>query len=682
MIYIAIKKASLSYKIKSWLQKRLVLLEAPATKILSGNIKNFIIKFAGSGQYDGKSFFESEHDLNELKLALNTDSYLKIACIKYYQLIIKSGFQLTSENEKALEYVKQRLKIMEFSTNTPFDVLLSGIAEDLVAYSNAFLVKSRIKKIPMNIQAKGVWDKQPIGGYFRMDPTTITVRMNKDGSVAEYKQTSGDKEIKFKATDVIHFYIDKEAENIFGTPRFYSALEDVKILRKVEGNTLNLLYRFAIPLYHAKVGLPKENFMATETEIDDVRKDLNNMPMDGVIVSGERLEFKEIGANGTAIDMVPYLNYYEKRVFSALNLSESTMGRGGAKQDADSMEQQTHDQVKFFQHTIRSFIEKLLFTELLLEGGFNPIADSKDQVNFVFNEISLDTKIKMENHTLTKYQGNLITFDEARRELGLISDNIDTSELYSNMITQKNALELLSAKGDAVSGKLFNGKEKDTSKVSKTAISKNQPSNQHGTYSAKVKESINVSESTEENIQKYRKEYSIVDKKYRSLCNSLSEVTKEKLDKKFNAIKKDIFKIAQDKTGYGSLAFYLQANKKPNVEKINIDVMESMIQDTTDKLCNDIWKRLKENEDLKNRRHVLQVMEYRLRFACEYFSAKAFWYGFAKTAYLEGIHEIFINFHSKEDADEHRHKILTKSVTVENIPPFKPYCKCTIGISR
>ncbi len=65
-----------------------------------------------------------------------------------------------------------------------------------------------------------------------------------------------------------------------------------------------------------------------------------------------------------------------------------------------------------------------MFNEILLEGGFNPISTPDDSVRLTFNEISLDTKVKMENNVLTKYQGNLIEFGEARRELNLLRQTI------------------------------------------------------------------------------------------------------------------------------------------------------------------------------------------------------------------------------------------------------------------
>lgn len=53
--------------------------------------------------------------------------------------------------------------MMSFTTNIPIDVLLQQIATDLVYYSNAFLVKSRVDTNQLGgIQAQGILDKNPL----------------------------------------------------------------------------------------------------------------------------------------------------------------------------------------------------------------------------------------------------------------------------------------------------------------------------------------------------------------------------------------------------------------------------------------------------------------------------------------------------------------------------------------
>ena len=82
------------------------------------------------------------------------------------------------------------------------------------------------------------------------------------------------------------------------------------------------------------------------------------MALDGTVITNEKTNIKAIGAEGTALNAEGYLKYFENRVFSALGVSESQMGRGGAKQDADSMESQAHDTVKHIQRTMSIFVQE------------------------------------------------------------------------------------------------------------------------------------------------------------------------------------------------------------------------------------------------------------------------------------------------------------------------------------
>ena len=126
----------------------------------------------------------------------------------------------------------------------------------------------------------------------------------------------------------------------------------------------------------------------TDPEIQRAKREVENSTLDGIVITNERTTIKAIGAEGTALNAEGYLKYFEQRVFSALGVSEAQMGRGGAKQDADSMEAQIHDTVKYIQRVMSIFIREFILNELLMEGGYNPIFNEEDIVTYEFEEIS------------------------------------------------------------------------------------------------------------------------------------------------------------------------------------------------------------------------------------------------------------------------------------------------------
>lgn len=527
-----------------------------------------------------------EWDFEEIRSAIETDSYIKIALQKQYQLLFKSGYRLISENEKAVEYLKQRFRLMSYCSNYPIDMLFQEIGVDLTYYSNAFLFKQRVDPINLGIKAVGIGEKNPVGAYFRMDPATITIKRDIHGNIKKYKQKSGGKEKQFSPDDIVHIYLDREAGSPYGTPRIISGLEDVKLLRRMEGLVLDLVYRYARPMHHAKAGLETPGMQGTDKEIEELTRAINDLPPDGILVTSERVNIDTVN-NSVSINIEPYLRYLEQRVFSALNSSESSMGRDSTATNIDSMEAQQYSDAKYKQHILSIMLENFIINELLIEGGFNPIINEKDIVKFVFNEINNDTKVKMENHEMLKYQGNIITFEELRRNLGLKADGIDIQKLYANMIQQANELEQIKlnqkgamdlAKFNAKTSKELvktnadnndddndnnngytkkntgNGKNTGTGDPGGAVTNNNRPANQHGTTSAKVKEKSEI--------------FSEIVKIYEELRNTVienkgkSQMPYKNFRKKANKILEDHGKIKEHHYLIESLISDLQKKNK------------------------------------------------------------------------------------------------------------------------
>lgn len=525
------------------------------------------------------------YDLAQIKNAVLTDSYLAVAVRKFSQLITKAGYQIKSKNEDAANYINDRLKVIEFRTKIPFYTLITSIARDLYTYSNSYIIKTRDNNTEkFGLKAEKIFSGGAISGLFLADPASVTIRRNEAGAIDVYVINQEE----YSPNDVIHLYIDKMNNADYGTSRIYSALEDVTMLRKAEGLVMTILYRFAIPVLHIKVGNTAEGQYATQKEINDARDAFQEMPNDGFIVTNERTEIQAITPNMQANQLLKFLEYLELRVFSALNASKSSMGRGGGQSSADNTEALMHDEVRAFQNVITNFIEKYLFTELLLEGGLNPLLNKDDYVSFTFNEVSIDTKIKLESNTIQKYQGNVITLEEARRELGF-SNEVSEEDMYAFTITQKGKLDLVDAQADAaiktakatialnpqtnsssnddgLDNRKFNGK-KSASTPNDYFSNDANPSNQNtDKHSIKVKESLN----TEQNIEDYSKNFSEVDKLYKDLSNILTDGEAIE-DEKFRAA---LHEYALDFAKQG--VSHSQANNKTNKDKItpNIDVID------------------------------------------------------------------------------------------------------------
>ena len=526
------------------------------------------------------------YDLAQIKNAVLTDSYLAVAVRKFSQLITKAGYQIKSKNEDAANYVNDRIKIIEFRTKIPFYTLITSIARDLYTYSNSYIIKTRDNNTEkFGLKAEKFFSGGAISGLFLADPASVTIRRNDAGAIDAYVINQEE----YSPNDVIHLYIDKMNNADYGTSRIYSALEDVTMLRKAEGLVMTILYRFAIPVLHIKVGNTAEGQYATQKEINDARDAFQEMPNDGFIVTNERTAIEAITPNMQANQLLKFLEYLELRVFSALNASKSSMGRGGGQSSADNTEALMHDEVRAFQNVITNFIEKYLFTELLLEGGFNPLLNKEDYVAFEFNEVSIDTKIKIESNTIQKYQGNVITLEEARRELGF-SNEVSEEDMYAFTITQKGKLDLVDAQAnaaiktakattelnaqqaksssndDGLDNRKFNGKQASSGPNDYFSNDANPTNQNTDKYSIKAKESLN----TQQNLDDYSKNFSEVDKLYKDLSNILTDgdaIEDDKFREALHEYALDFAKQGVDQS---------KANNKTNKDKItpNIDVID------------------------------------------------------------------------------------------------------------
>lgn len=702
--------------LKMLMAEKQPISKKPTSKQKQANLKSLIIKTIGSLTFTGynrEALIYPEYNLQEIKEASESDSYIKQALMKTSYLIYKAGWSLKGKDE-IVAYLSKRLRIMSYATNKPMDILFQEIADDLVKYSNAFLLKARVDSIP-GIKAKPITDKKKIiGGYYRIDPASLRIERDKTGNVKRYIQGYGENERYFSRDDIIHIYMDKDANNAFGTPRIIAALDDVQLLRKIEGNIVSLIYRFSRPIFHWKIGAMTPGFQATDPEITKAEREAEAMSYESMIITNEKTEIKAIGAEGTALNAEGYLKYFEQRVFTALGTSESQMGRGASKENADSMDEQTHDVVKYIQKIISTNIEFHILMELLLEGGYDPIMNEEDMVSYEYEEISLETRIKKENHEMLKYQSNVTTIEESRRKMGMKDTPEDEERLYKNLIEKKARMEELnminqhqkemqteslaaqkeaaksqaSSSSTSSSGKTGGGSNKpkstkgDTKK--KDTETRNRPTNQHGTTSVKVKESLDIDGCTKENS---KKEFAKIFKKYKDISNDIKE--DEDIDLLFRLSKEDLVEcLKMYINSYSGDAIFDAVKDISHMEnKSKIAPKESpLLTDFYEEadikiqqFLTDIQAKLSQGLDVDS---VFDSLEYRLRFLIDFLIRKAYWYSYIKTGQKLGKKKAYILFNSDEDKKGNNKIVDTDNLSYDEIPAYHSFCNCQVTFDR
>ena len=445
--------------------------EAPPVKALD----KIAIKRVGLAYTKGgggrKDFEASPYNFADIIKAYNTDSLVRQGTDKYIELMFKAGWTITGPNDKAVEYVRQRLNWMAMITSIPTDQLFIEIAEDLVKFGNTFTVKARQKDnsgMPAGLRVKPVGNMKPVAGYFVLPVSTIKIARDKNGTVLGYEQSapgSSDK-LQIAPADMIHFYYKREHGYAFGNPFVVPVLDDVRLLREVEENVARILYRYAAPLYIYTVGIQQPGYESTKEEIEYVQDMIDNMPTDGGIVLPERHKIEIAGAGNEVMDFDKILEYLRQRVCVGLGLPETVLGIGDTSNrgTSDNLSIEARDKIKAFQRVQEIFTDSFIINELLLEGGFDPITNRDDVVHFKFNEIDVDTKIAIENAVVQLWLNDLMTHDEARIGIGKDPLNGDMSMMRSTLVG--------AAANDADDG---------------TVDNKARPENQHGKKVGKKK---------------------------------------------------------------------------------------------------------------------------------------------------------------------------------------------------
>lgn len=526
-----------------------------STGLVAGILKRIGLR---NGDVSSKDFEDAEYDLSIIATAYDTDSYVRQGVDKYVDQIFKEGFDFYGKDQGAVDYLKLRLAYMSEATSTPTGQLLIDIAEDVVKYSNCIIAKARAKdqaSLPPGVSATGVNGELPVAGYFCVNATTVKCKRDKFGTITGWQQEvdGADKPVKFKPQDVVHIYYKREKGNAFGTPFLHPVLDDVRALRQAEENVLKMMYRNIHPFYHVAVG--DDDLPGTPSEVEELQNTINTMDVEGGLVTTNRVDIKPV-ASDKVINAEPYLKYLEERVFSGMGIPGILFGRGNTanRNTGDNMASEMADRIKAIQRTIEMFVNSFIIKELLLEGGYDPILNPDQIVEFKFRDNDLDLKIKTETHAVYLYEHNAITEDEMRNAIGrdIITDR---SKMHQMLITKVNS-EMKSASTGSESG-------------SKETNNKQKPSNQHGTKTSPKKTTNNlevykslildvIDEAQDDILQ------SIKDKDVPSIAYKLDNITYcadilqnelhigtedgyiEKVGNEINRAKKDIISAAND----------------------------------------------------------------------------------------------------------------------------------------
>jgi hypothetical protein len=408
---------------------------ATGRELASEILGRVVYKDNSDTDYEDPSF-----DLEDLQDAYNKDSYIRQGVDKYVDQIFKEGYQFYGTDTNIVDYLKQRLAFIAEATQTPTSQLLMDIADDVVKYGNCMVVKARSNDpnaFPQGMNIQGLYGKDAVAGYFCANAVVTKCKRDDYGTITEWQQETDKGKQQFAPEDVVHFYYKREKGNAYGTSFLVPVMADIKALRRAEENVLKMMYRNIYPFYHVAVGT--EEATGTEKEVDKLQESIGDMDVEAALVTTERVTIKPI-ASDKVIDAEPYLKYMESRVFSGLGIPEIMFGRGNTanRSTGDNMTSEMADRIRAIQRILETFFNEFIIKELLMEGGYDPVLNPDQAVEFKFNDNDVDVEIKKQVHAIYKYEHSAITEDEMREEIGMdpIPDG-DREKMFVELVTRE-----------------------------------------------------------------------------------------------------------------------------------------------------------------------------------------------------------------------------------------------------
>lgn len=468
---------------------------ATGRELASEVVKRIVYK-----ENNDTDFEDPDFDLADIQAGYNTDSYIRQGVDKYVDQIFKEGYSFYGTDTNTVDYLKLRLDFIAEASNTPTSQLLMDIAEDVVKYGNCMVVKARSNDpnaLPQGANVTGLYGKDPVVGYFCANPVTMKCKRDDYGTVTEWQQDNDKGQTTFNPEDVVHFYYKREKGNAYGTSFLIPVLDDVRALRQAEENVLKMMYRNIYPFYHIAVGTEEQT--GTGKEVDALKEALDGMDVEGGLVTTERVKITPI-ASDKVIDAEPYLNYMEQRVFSGMGIPAIMFGRGNTanRSTGDNMTSEMADRIRAMSKVIEMFFNSFVIKEILMEGGYDPVLNPDQVVEFRFNDNDVDVEIKKQVHAIYKYEHNAITEDEMRDEIGMdpIPDG-DREKMFAELITRETLrvgaeLSAQTAQATAAANGTgeTNNKEKNAGGSNNKKSSSNSTSKSKSQAKSKKKDSI------------------------------------------------------------------------------------------------------------------------------------------------------------------------------------------------
>ena len=437
---------------------------------ITGLVKDLFKVFNRSLSAD--TYYDIFYDFERLATVYEREPYVLRAVSFYIENALKTEPKFVGQDDEFVDNIVMRFKEMEVVTRQDFRSLLRNMLLSLILYGNIIITKRRDNKAttgkPYTRFDGSSFD--PVAGYFVEDPRLMLVRKDpvtkklvyvrsfekvfpKGGTFVTlpgarlfvpynlhymYTQESDYQEF-FAEDEVIHIRWHNLIGHMWGIPPYQGVLEDLVTLRAIEECAELLVFQYGHPIIHAQVG--HEQHAGSKEEIEEMEDRSSRMEGNAMLITTNRVKITNVG-QASVTNIQPYLDYFKNRVFAGLCINGDIAGEGAHsnRNSADTMNKNHMALVREYQTHLKMALTEMV-RDFKYEAGvkFQEFFTPEHEVDAIFEEIDISSKIALENHYIQQYAQNAITATELRTMLGrkaLTEEQKD--DLFNTNVTLMN----------------------------------------------------------------------------------------------------------------------------------------------------------------------------------------------------------------------------------------------------
>lgn len=256
---------------------------------------------------------------------------------------------------------------------------------------------------------------------------------------------------------MIHFKLNIGDTGIYGRSYLASALDDYETLKQIERSIAIIAKYKAVPRDIISYG--DNDNPATDDELDEFIIYLESLEKDESAIVNKPIKRESLAYAGQDINLDYMINHVSKKIIAGI-APDFMMGMGDQVNKATA-------QITLISYILAIYSKRRLFLKPIERFILKPFLkkNNLEAAHLEFGELDFETKSEKVNRVGALWTQNLLTFNEAREELGYINIGKDGDVYYmewsSNMMGGEMPPGMPEMQTPAIDETLPNGEDKD-----------------------------------------------------------------------------------------------------------------------------------------------------------------------------------------------------------------------------